>query len=47
MWRQKKRPYRKIALEALKVAVARVGVAAVDLASLGRTQPKPLTHDHA
>ena len=35
------------ALEALKVAVARVGVAAVDLASLGRTQPKPLTHDHA
>jgi anaerobic magnesium-protoporphyrin IX monomethyl ester cyclase len=47
MWRQKQRPYRRIALEALKVAVARVGVAAMDLTSLGRTQPKPLTHDHA
>src|SRR5215831_4064164 len=29
MWREKRRPYRKIAQEALKVAVARAGVAAV------------------
>lgn len=47
MWRQEKRPYRKIAKEALKVAVARAGVAAVDLASIHRAHAKPLTHGHA
>jgi hypothetical protein len=44
LWRQKKRPYRKIISEALKIAVARVGVAAMDLASFYRTQPKRLPH---
>jgi radical SAM superfamily enzyme YgiQ (UPF0313 family) len=43
MWRQKKRPYRRIAIEALKIAVARGGVAAMDAASFYRTQPKRLT----
>jgi len=47
MWRQKKRPYRKIATEALKIAVARAGVYAMDLASFYRTQPKRLTHGQA
>lgn len=42
MWRQPKRPYRKIVTEALKIAVARTGVAAMDLASFYRTQPKRL-----
>jgi hypothetical protein len=46
MWRQEKRPYRQIAKEAIKVAIARAGVAAMDLASVHRTQPKPLTHTH-
>jgi anaerobic magnesium-protoporphyrin IX monomethyl ester cyclase len=43
MLRQKKRPYAKIVAEALKVAIARTGVMAVDLASFYRTQPKRLT----
>jgi anaerobic magnesium-protoporphyrin IX monomethyl ester cyclase len=42
MWRSKKRPYGKIIREAMKMGVARAGVAAMDLASLHRTQPKPL-----
>jgi radical SAM superfamily enzyme YgiQ (UPF0313 family) len=42
MWRQPKRPYRKIITEAIKIAVARTGVAAMDLASFYRTQPKRL-----
>jgi radical SAM superfamily enzyme YgiQ (UPF0313 family) len=42
MWRSKKRPYGKIIREAMKMAVARAGVAAMDLASVHRTQPKPL-----
>jgi radical SAM superfamily enzyme YgiQ (UPF0313 family) len=46
MWRQKKRPYRKIATEALKIAVARAGVAAMDLASFYRSHPKRLTEAH-
>ena len=44
MWRQPKRPYRKIMTEALKIAVARTGVFAMDLVSFYRTQPKRLTH---
>ena len=47
MWRSKNRPYGRIAKEAIKIAVARVGVAAMDAASFRRTQPKPLTHEHA
>jgi radical SAM superfamily enzyme YgiQ (UPF0313 family) len=42
MWRSKKRPYGKIIREAIKMGVARAGVAAMDLASIHRTQPKPL-----
>jgi anaerobic magnesium-protoporphyrin IX monomethyl ester cyclase len=37
MWRMKKRPYAKIALESAKVAVARLGVATVDAASFYRS----------
>lgn len=44
MWRQPKRPYRVIAKEAVKIAVARTGVAAMDVLSAYRTQPKPVTH---
>jgi radical SAM superfamily enzyme YgiQ (UPF0313 family) len=47
MWREEKRPYGRIAREAIKVAVARAGVAAVDAASFYRSQPKPLTHEQA
>jgi radical SAM superfamily enzyme YgiQ (UPF0313 family) len=39
MWRAKKRPYGKIAREALKMAVARAGVAIMDAGSMLRTQP--------
>ena len=42
MWRQSRRPYWKILRESAKVAVARAGVALVDLASLHRTEPLPL-----
>jgi anaerobic magnesium-protoporphyrin IX monomethyl ester cyclase len=42
MWRQQPRPYRKIALEAAKCAVARAGVSLMDLAAFRRTQPKRL-----
>jgi radical SAM superfamily enzyme YgiQ (UPF0313 family) len=42
MWRSKKRPYGKIIREAMKMGVARAGVAAMDMASMHRTQPKPL-----
>jgi radical SAM superfamily enzyme YgiQ (UPF0313 family) len=42
MWRQPRRPYGKIIRESLKVAVARAGVALVDLASMHRTEPAPL-----
>jgi hypothetical protein len=42
MWRQNPRPYRRIALEAVKCAVARAGVSLMDLAALHRTQPKRL-----
>src|SRR5215470_16535794 len=38
MWRMKKRPYAKIALESAKMAVARLGVATVDAASFYRSQ---------
>src|SRR6185436_2361490 len=34
MWRQQPRPYRKIALEALKCAVARAGVSVMDFAAV-------------
>ncbi len=47
MWSSRKRPYQRIAREALKVAVARSGVAVMDLISVHRTQPKRLTHGHA
>src|SRR5215470_1318702 len=43
MWRQGNRPYRRIAIEALKIAVARACVAAMDIASFYRTQPKRLS----
>ena len=42
MWRMEKRPYPRIAIEAAKAAVARLGVAMVDAASFHRTQPKKL-----
>jgi radical SAM superfamily enzyme YgiQ (UPF0313 family) len=42
MWRMKKRPYARIAIESVKVAVSRAGVAAVDVASFYRSQPKKL-----
>jgi radical SAM superfamily enzyme YgiQ (UPF0313 family) len=42
MWNAKKRPYGKIVREALKMAVARAGVAIMDAGSMHRTQPKPL-----
>lgn len=47
MWRLKKRPYKKIFVESLKVAVARAGVFFMDIASFYRTQPKRLTQHHA
>jgi anaerobic magnesium-protoporphyrin IX monomethyl ester cyclase len=47
MWRSRKPSYGKIAKEIVKIAVARAGVAAMDVASLRRTQPKPLGHEHA
>ena len=37
MWRMKKRPYGKIALESAKMAIARLGVATVDAASFYRS----------
>ncbi len=40
MWRQKNRPYRRIAIEAVKIAVARAGVFAMDMVSLFRSQPR-------
>jgi len=40
MWREKRRPYRRIIQESIKVAVARAGVFAVDLASFSRTAPQ-------
>jgi radical SAM superfamily enzyme YgiQ (UPF0313 family) len=42
MWRMKKRPYAKILMESAKVAVARSGVAVVDVASFYRSHPKRL-----
>lgn len=42
MWRQSPRPYRRIALEGLKCAVARMGVSLMDLAAIHRSQPKRL-----
>jgi radical SAM superfamily enzyme YgiQ (UPF0313 family) len=39
MWRSPKRPYRQIMQEAVKIAVARAGVFAMDLAAVHRTQP--------
>src|SRR5207247_11393824 len=39
MWRQEKRPYGKIAREAVKAAIARAGVAAMDLAPISRSHP--------
>jgi anaerobic magnesium-protoporphyrin IX monomethyl ester cyclase len=44
MWRQPRRPYRRIFKESLKVAVARAGVFLMDLASVHRTQPRPLAN---
>ena len=41
MWRQAKRPYKKIVSEALKIAIARAGVFAMDLASVGRPEVRP------
>jgi radical SAM superfamily enzyme YgiQ (UPF0313 family) len=38
MWRMKKRPYPRILMESAKVAIARVGVAAVGAASFYRSQ---------
>ena len=42
MWRSPRRPYKRIAKEAIKVAVARAGVFAMDVASFRRTQPARL-----
>ena len=42
MWRMRKRPYLKIAVESAKAVVARAGVALVDAASFWRKQPKKL-----
>ncbi len=42
MWQQKKRPYGRIIREAIKVGVARAGVALMDASSFYRRQPKPL-----
>src|SRR5438477_1557023 len=42
MWRMESRPYLRIAIESLKMAIARTGVALVDRASFHRTQPKKL-----
>jgi anaerobic magnesium-protoporphyrin IX monomethyl ester cyclase len=42
MWRQRKPPYARIAIESAKAIVARIGVAAVDAASFRRTQPRKL-----
>ena len=42
MWRQISRPYLRIAIESAKIAVARLGVAVVDAASIRRTHPKKL-----
>jgi anaerobic magnesium-protoporphyrin IX monomethyl ester cyclase len=42
MWRSNKRPYGKIIREAIKVSIARAGVAMMDAASFTRTQPKAL-----
>ena len=39
MWRAPRRPYRQIIQEAAKIAVARAGVFAMDLAAFRRTQP--------
>src|SRR5215470_15564386 len=39
MWRAKRRPYGKILREAIKVSIARAGVAVMDVASIHRTQP--------
>ena len=47
MWRGKDRPYLRIALEGLKVAVARGGVLLVDLASSYRSGPERLDRGHA
>jgi radical SAM superfamily enzyme YgiQ (UPF0313 family) len=44
MWRARKPPYVRIAKETLKIAIARAGVAVMDLLSVRRTQPKPVTH---
>jgi anaerobic magnesium-protoporphyrin IX monomethyl ester cyclase len=50
MWRSAPRPYVKIAFEAAKALVARIGVALVDLASVRRTQPnrveRRVTHEN-
>jgi radical SAM superfamily enzyme YgiQ (UPF0313 family) len=43
LWRMKKRPYAKILVESSKVAVARLGVALVGMASFYRAQPKKLS----
>jgi radical SAM superfamily enzyme YgiQ (UPF0313 family) len=40
MWRMDNRPYKKIVIESAKVAVARAGVALVDVASFYRSHPK-------
>ncbi len=47
MWREKRRPYRRIVVEGLKVAVARLGVRFVDLLSWYRSQPERLKRRHA
>lgn len=47
MWRGKDRPYLRIAIEGLKVAVARGGVLLVDLASSYRSGPERLDRGHA
>src|SRR5215470_11759436 len=41
MWRQPRRPYRRIFKESIKIAVARAGVFLMDLASVHRSQPRP------
>jgi radical SAM superfamily enzyme YgiQ (UPF0313 family) len=42
MWRQARRPYRRILTESVKIAIARVGVLLVDWASFRRSQPERL-----
>ena len=47
MWREARRPYLRIMVESLKVAVARMGVWMMDMASFYRSQPDRVDRRHA